>query len=212
MTTVSPGFKTEQESFWHGEFGTSYTDRNAGRILSRSNFLFWGGVLKRTGPIETCFEIGCNRGLNLDAIKTLLPSCKTAGLEINAHAAKESASKGHQIFEGSILAAPPESTGDGKADLTIAAGVLIHIEPTSLEIAYDLLFSISKKFILLSEYFKPSPVAIPYRGYENRLFKRDFACELWAMYPHLRLFDYGFVWSKDPVAPKDDTTWFLFEK
>lgn len=206
-------FTTEQEAFWSGSFGDSYTDRNAGDSIARSNLLFWGGVLKRTGPISSCFEIGCNRGLNLDAIKTLLPACQTTGLEINSHAAQECASKGHQVFEGSILTPPSAATSsNGAADLSVACGVLIHINPDSLPTAYELLFVLSKRFILVSEYFNPVPVAIPYRGHENRLFKRDFAGELWAKYPSLRLVDYGFVWSKDPVAPKDDTTWFLFEK
>lgn len=207
-------FSTEQEAFWSGSFGDAYTDRNDGDVFARSNLLFWGGVLKRTGPIASCFEIGCNRGLNLDAIKTILPICQTSGLEINSHAAKECASKGHQVFEGSILAPPPlaASGSSGIADLSIASGVLIHINPDSLPTSYELLYDLSKKFILVSEYFNPVPVAIPYRGHEDRLFKRDFAGELWSEYPSLRLVDYGFNWSKDPVAPKDDTTWFLFEK
>lgn len=175
--------------------------------------MFWGGVLKRTGPISRCFEIGCNRGLNLDSIKMLLPNCQTAGLEINPHAAAECAAKGHQVFEGTILAAPPVTAGSiGVADLSIASGVLIHINPNNLHTAYELLHRLSTRFILVSEYFNPVPVSIPYRGYDNRLFKRDFAGEIWEQFPSLRLVDYGFIWSKDPVAPKDDTNWFLFEK
>lgn len=210
---ISTDFATEQEAFWSGEFGDAYSDRNHGNTATTSNLLFWGGVLKRTGMIESCFEIGCNIGLNLDAIKTLLPACQTVGLEINSHAAKECASKGHRVFEGTILAPPPDATGsDGVADLSIASGVLIHINPDVLSTAYELLHALSQRFILVSEYFNPQPVAIPYRGHDNRLFKRDFAGELWAQYPSLRLVDYGFIWSKDPVAPLDDTTWFLFEK
>ena len=212
MTNPS-NFSTEQEAFWSGSFGDAYTDRNDGDAVVRSNLLFWGRVLGRTGPISSCFEIGCNRGLNLDAIKTLLSACKTSGLEINSYAAKECAGKGHQVFEGTILA-PPFDVNDSSdlADLSLACGVLIHINPDSLKLAYELLYSQSKRFILVSEYFNPVPVVVPYRGHENRLFKRDFAGELWAQYPSLRLVDYGFVWSKDPLAPKDDTTWFLFEK
>ena len=78
--------------------------------------------------------------------------------------------------------------------------------------AYELPYTLSRKFILISEYFNLAPVSIPYRGHENRLFKRDFAGELWAQYSSLILVDYGFIWSKDPVVPKDDTTWFLFAK
>jgi pseudaminic acid biosynthesis-associated methylase len=211
--TDSTIFSTEQEAFWSGSFGDAYTDRNVGDAIARSNLLFWGGVLKRTGPLASCFEIGCNRGLNLDAIKILLPACRTAGLEINSHAAIECAGRGHQVFEGSILAPPPAAIGSNcVAELSIASGILIHINPDNLNAAYELLYSLSKRFILISEYFNPVPVAIPYRGHENRLFKRDFAGDIWTQYPSLRLVDYGFIWSKDPVAPKDDTTWFLFEK
>lgn len=206
-------FATDQEAFWSGSFGDAYTDRNDGGAITRSNLLFWGQVLRRTGSISSCFEIGCNRGLNLDAIKTLLPSCQASGLEINSHAAQEAASKGHQVFEGSILAPLPASAKlRGAVDLSVSCGVLIHINPDSLSVAYELLHDLSNRFVLISEYFNPVPIAIPYRGHENRLFKRDFAGELWGMYPALRLVDYGFVWSRDPVAPKDDTTWFLFEK
>ena len=56
MTNPST-FSTEQEAFWSGDFGDAYTDRNDGDAIARSNLLFWGGVLKRTGPIKSCFEI-----------------------------------------------------------------------------------------------------------------------------------------------------------
>ena len=213
MTSSTPSFSTDQEAFWNGSFGNNYTDRNDGDIIRRSNLLFWGGVLRRTGAIASCFEIGCNKGLNLDAIRTLLPSCETTGLEINTYAAKECAEKGHNVCEGSIL--EPNSASHvphETAELSIAHHVLIHINPEKLKVAYDLLYSSSNRFILIAEYFSPAPVTITYRGHENRLFKRDFAREIWDQYPSLKLVDYGFVWSKDPVAPKDDSTWFLFEK
>ncbi|MDA7490989.1 pseudaminic acid biosynthesis-associated methylase [Synechococcus sp. AH-707-M23] len=208
----SSDFKTEQEAFWSGDFGDSYTDRNAGEALVRSYLFFWGEVLRLTGPVANCFEIGCNRGLNLDAIKTLMPACKTSGLEINSNAVNECDSRGHRVFEGSILAPPAAVGSSGTVDLSLVCGVLIHINPDSLGLAYELLYTLSNRFILISEYFNPVPVAIPYRGHEERLFKRDFAGEFWAQYPSLRLVDYGFVWRKDPVAPMDDTNWFLFEK
>lgn len=76
------GFATEQEAFWSGSFGDSYTARSNGKDLARSNLYFWGKILKLTGQISSCFEIGCNRGLNLDSIKSYLPDCQTIGLEI----------------------------------------------------------------------------------------------------------------------------------
>lgn len=45
---------------------------------------------------------------------------------------------------------------------------------------YDKLFTASQRYILVAEYYNPSPVEIIYRGHSNRLFKRDFAGELMA--------------------------------
>lgn len=206
-------FTTEQEQFWAGQFGSNYTDRNQSDSLVRANLLFWCKILKRTGPIKSCFELGCNRGLNLDAIKAILPSCKTSGLEINAYAADQCASKGHQVVIESILDASRNSgMAIPAAEMSLIAGVLIHLNPEYLHVAYDLLYATSSRYILISEYFNPVPVEIPYRGHAGRLFKRDFAREIWARYPNLILVDYGFVWSQDPLAPKDDLTWFLFQK
>ena len=204
---------TEQESFWAGEFGNDYTNRNQGANSERSNLLFWSSIIKRTGVVNSCFELGSNRGLNLDAIKALLPDCDTSGLEINSYAADECRSKGHDIYKGSILS-PPDSLNEriSSFHLSFIAGVLIHINPDSLSAAYDLLYKLSSKYVLISEYFNPVPVEVSYRGHSERLFKRDFAREFWAKFSNLELLDYGFVWSEDPVAPKDNLTWFLFRK
>ena len=206
-------FNTDQELFWAGDFGNDYTNRNQGEDIERSNLLFWGSIIKRTGVVNSCFELGCNRGLNLDAVKSLLPSCHTSGLEINSYAADECTSKGHHVYQGSILA-PTASINQSSvsSELSLIAGVLIHINPDSLNIAYDLLYRLSSKYVLISEYFNPVPVELSYRGHSERLFKRDFAREFWAKFPNLALVDYGFVWSEDPVAPKDNLTWFLFRK
>ena len=53
---------------------------------------------------------------------------------------------------------------------------------------------------------------INYRGHENRLFKRDFAGDILAVYKDLELIDYGFFYKGDPAFPKDDITWFLMKK
>ena len=42
-------FATEQETFWSGDFGDAYTDRNYGDAITRSNLLFWGGGIKANG-------------------------------------------------------------------------------------------------------------------------------------------------------------------
>jgi pseudaminic acid biosynthesis-associated methylase len=74
------------------------------------------------------------------------------------------------------------------------------------------MFNASNRYILVAEYFNPSPVAIPYRGHNDRLFKRDFAGEMLDRYYNLELLDYGFAYHRDPLFPQDDITWFMLEK
>ena len=59
-------------------------------------------------------------------------------------------------------------------DLTFTYGVLIHINPDYLDCVYDNLVTGSKKYVLVSEYYNPSPTKISYRAHSDRLFKRDF--------------------------------------
>jgi pseudaminic acid biosynthesis-associated methylase len=101
--------------------------------------------------------------------------------------------------------------GEQAYDLTFTKGVLIHIQPDALSAAYDNLYRLSRRYIMVCEYYNPTPARLDYRGHKDRLFKRDFAGELIDRYG-LKLLDYGFVYHRDPVAPQDDATWFLMEK
>ena len=67
------------------------------------------------------------------------------------------------------------------------------------------------RYVLVAEYYNPAPTSINYRGYGERLFKRDFAGELIDHY-ELKLIDYGFIYKRDNWAPRDDMTWFLLDK
>ena len=86
------------------------------------------------------------------------------------------------------------------------------INPEMLDTVYDKLYESSKKYILVCEYYNPSPVAIDYRGHSDRLFKRDFCGEMLDKYSDLKLIDYGFSYKRDPAFSQDDITWFLMEK
>ncbi len=68
--------KTEQEQFWSGEFGDEYTERNKGDLTLASNTALFAKIMARTRPIQSLIELGANRGLNLQAIKQLLPQIK----------------------------------------------------------------------------------------------------------------------------------------
>ena len=202
--------KTEQEEFWQGNFGDEYVDRNQSDLLLASNTSFFSKVFNRTGKIDSIMEFGCNIGMNLKAIRALLPESNLSGIEINKRAVDDLnkwEGKAH-VIEGSIL----DIELDTRFDLTLIKGVLIHINPERLDDVYTRLYNFSDKYICIAEYYNPTPVTIPYRGHDNRLFKRDFAGELMSKYPDLELVDYGFIYKNDPIFPQDDITWFLMKK
>ena len=203
-------FETPQEQFWAGNFGTEYISRNESPELLASNLNFFSKTLEHAGQITSCIEFGANIGMNLKAIKLLYPKVKLSAIEINNVAAKALASMiGTQnVFEGSIF----DFQADEQSELVLIKGVLIHINPEKLGIVYEKLYNSSSKYILVCEYYNPSPVTITYRGHNDRLFKRDFAGELLDKYLDLKLIDYGFSYRRDTAFPQDDITWFLLKK
>lgn len=203
-------FKTEQETFWAGAFGTEYIQRNQGDALLASNLDFFAKALRATRGVQTCIEFGANIGMNLKALKLLHPTLEQHGIEINADAARELAQviSPKNVYQSSILDFNPPQTWD----LVMIKGVLIHINPDVLPQVYDKLVASSGRYLLVAEYYNPAPVAIPYRGHADRLFKRDFAGEIMDRHPQMQLVDYGFAYRRDPNFPQDDITWFLMEK
>lgn len=199
--------RTEQETFWAGAFGDTYTDRNATTHLVSQVALFTK-ILARTEGVDSAFELGANCGTNLRALRTLLPKARLGGVEINRHAYEQMRQiEGVQAVHGSLLdLGPPEPCA-----LTFTSGVLIHIAPDRLPVAYAKLVEASRRYVVVIEYYNPTPVEVSYRGHTEKLFKRDFAGELLDAFA-LRLVDYGFVWRRDPNFPADDVTWFLLEK
>lgn len=203
-------YTTPQEGFWAGQFGSEYIGRNDSDRLLASNLNFFAKALKQAGRVSSCTEFGANIGMNLKALQLLYPGIELRGIEINPDAAKQLGGEigRENVYEGSIFDYPITEN----VDITLIKGVLIHINPDMLPVVYDKLYSASKRFILVCEYYNPSPVAVSYRGHTDRLFKRDFAGEMMDKYPDLSLVDYGFAYRRDPAFPQDDITWFLMEK
>lgn len=196
-------YATRQEDLWAGEFGDAYTERCANGVAN--NIALFSRVLERTSAVRSVLELGANRGLNLVAIKTLLPDAQLSAVEINARAAREIPTY-VSVTVGTLL----DYDGQEQFDMTISKGLLIHIAPENLPQAYEVLYRSSRRYIVLCEYFNPTPVEVPYRGNLRSLWKRDFAREMLDQYP-LSVVDYGFVWSQDPF-PQDNLNWWLMEK
>lgn len=203
-------YQTEQEEFWASAFGTDYINRNRDERLLASNISFFAKTLSAARELRSCVEFGANIGMNLRALRLLYPEMNLHGIEINPDAAHELKQflGTENVLQASILdiAAPPV------CDLSLVKGVLIHINPDALPHVYEKLVAATGRYLLVSEYYNPTPVAIPYRGHSNRLFKRDFAGEIMDQHPEMRLIDYGFIYRHDPNFPQDDITWFLMEK
>jgi len=199
---------SDQEKFWATNFGNEYIDRNNSNSLLFAKIELWKKILSATTGVETATEFGCNIGLNLLALKEINSKIKLTGYEINSDAVKVAKS----IVDADIIQSsftthlPPEPV-----DVSFTCGVLIHIHPKDLSIAYQNLFNFTKKYIVVAEYYNPTPVAVEYRGHSDKLFKRDFAGDLIREF-NLKLVDYGFVYRGDNYAPLDDVTWFLLEK
>ena len=201
-------YKTEQENFWSGTFGDQYILRNQSEKLFHSKIAMWARLLKSANNINSIREMGCNIGLNLLAINRLQPTVSLSAIEINKTAAEEARKlEIAEIYDGSFI----QDLNLEPVDLTFTSGVLIHIHPDYLKYAYDNLVNQSKKYVLIVEYYNPEPVEVLYRGYSNKMFKRDFAGDLIEKYD-LNLVDYGFIYKRDNWAPQDDTNWFLLQK
>jgi spore coat polysaccharide biosynthesis protein SpsF len=178
--------------------------------LLASNLGFFVRALRSVRGVKSCIEFGANIGMNLKAIKLLHPGMQAHGIEINAEAARQLATliAPSNVHHSSILDFVPER----QWDLTLIKGVLIHTNPEMLLQVYDKLFAACGRYLLVAEYYNPTPVAVAYRGHSNQLFKRDFAGEIMDRHPQLQLIDHGFAYRRDPNFPQDDITWFLMEK
>lgn len=201
---------TPQEEFWAGNFGDEYADRNKGVQWIANNIALFSKIFVHTRGIKSIIEFGANIGLNLKAIRHLMPHAELSAIEINDKAVTELHQWGDlkNIYPISILDFEPTEQND----FAFIKGVLIHINPDMLPQVYEKLYRASKKYICVAEYYNPTPVTVPYRGHEDRLFKRDFSGEMLDKYPDLALIDYGFAYHRDPNYPQGDITWFLLKK
>jgi spore coat polysaccharide biosynthesis protein SpsF len=145
-------FKTDQEHFWAGKFGTEYIQRNQGDTLLASNLAFFAKALHAARRTTSVLEFGANIGMNLKALKLLYPVQEQYGIEINADAAKELAKviPADHVYHTSILDFAPTTT----YDIVLIKGVLIHINPDMLPLVYEKLVAACGKYLLVTQQFQ----------------------------------------------------------
>jgi pseudaminic acid biosynthesis-associated methylase len=198
----------EQEKFWKGGFGDEYIERNKLDAIS-SNIAFFSEIIGKTNNIKSVLEFGCNVGNNLRAIERIIPNSELYGVEINSKAVEILKNSSNvNVEECSIINYVPSR----KFDLVLVKAVLIHVDQNELNSIYKNIYDCADKYIIIAEYYSPTPAPVIYRGNKNKLCKRDFAGEFMQQYPDTSLLDYGFKYHKDNVFPQDDITWFLIKK
>lgn len=82
-------YKTEQEQFWAGEFGTQYIGRNPENFEFMGRASLFSRIMSRTPNIKSCIEFGANIGNNLKVLQQMIPDVELAAVEINASAVAE---------------------------------------------------------------------------------------------------------------------------
>jgi pseudaminic acid biosynthesis-associated methylase len=197
---------TQQLQAWEGDFGVAYTERNLVdwhvRLPAFQQMLH--GL-----DLQRVLEVGCNRGHNLMVLADLLgQGCDVVGVEPNRYAlelARQATTKAG-VLHGDIFDLPFK---DSFFDMVFTAGVLIHVAPTDLPAALAELHRVSRRYLLVIEYFAHQEEAIRYRDQDGLLWKRDFLRSYLDQFPHLSLVQQGY-WGVD--SGFDRTHWWLLEK
>lgn len=186
--------KTQQEKFWSSNFGKDYIKRNYFSPDKLNSLYIKNYGISRSkinknllGKIKTnnVLEVGCNIGSQLVMLQS--QGFKNLyGIEIYDKAVELSKklTKNINIIQGSGFDIPFK---DNYFDLVFTSGVLIHINPKDLKRIMAEIYRVSKKYIWGFEYFNSTHIAVPYRGYKNRLWKGDFMNLYREMFPDLKL-------------------------
>lgn len=173
---------TEQIEQWVGQFGKEYTERNPLTLeeLDASYKIKYG--ITRTelneqflGNIDRSIkilEVGSNVGTQLQCLQEM-GFQNLYGIELQADAVELSKSRTRHIniIQGSAFDIPFK---DGYFDLVFTSGVLIHINPSDIDIVLKEIYRCTREYIWGLEYYADTYTEIPYRGQNNLLWKANF--------------------------------------
>lgn len=204
---------TAQLLFWRGEFGGDYIERNSANAQNlRARVAMWSEIMRSVSgvPPRSILEVGSNIGNNLRALQALT-GAKLYAVEPNAQARavllQDGVVEPDCAFEGIAANIP---LADHTVEMAFTCGVLIHIHPDDLLASCKEIYRVSSQYIACVEYFSDKPEMIPYRGHDDRLFKRDFGGFWMDKFPDLRVLGCGFLWKR--ITGLDNLTWWIFEK
>lgn len=172
---------SHQREFWSGTFGDSYIDRNDSIDTNNKTYKNETGVtveeifnefFEKIDRKSRILELGCNIGVNLEILKKMGFS-DLHGLEINKKGVEIARSKNPDITF--IHSSIEEYHNNKEFDLVFTAGVLIHINPKSLNQIIQKIISLTSKYVFGLEYYADKLVTINYRDNTNTCWKQNFS-------------------------------------
>lgn len=209
----------EQLKNWKGKFGDYYVDRNLPSYKNlKDRRIFWNSILPKESEYYSILEIGANVGVNITAISDI----NHAWSDSKTYYAIEPNEKAREFlksfFEAPnfVLLRQDSHAGnielkDNAADLVFTCGVLIHIHPDNIPDALKEMYRVSRKYIIISEYFSPEFREIKYRGEDNMLWAGDYGGIMLDKYPNnLKLVATHFHWKR--TTGMDNLTTWVFQK
>ena len=119
------------------------------------------------------YEVGCNAGWNLSAIRRASPDVALHGVEVNGRAYRQARAAGivglHNAPALEIL-----RFYESEFDLVFTAGVLIHVAPAEIEATMRAIVNASADYVLAVEYAADKEEEVEYRGEHRALWKRPY--------------------------------------
>jgi len=201
---------TKQLKTWSEEFGKEYTDRNAlkpeelDEILGKrysgltKTTIFNDMLVKRIATDAKILEIGSNLGIQLQLLHKLCPSLNLFGVEPGHYAIEQGRARSNKInfVPGNAFDVPFK---DGYFDVVMTNGVLIHIAPTEIPLAFAEIYRTSKRYIFFHEYYAEQPQEIEYRGSEGLMWKMNYMDAFLKQFPDVKMVEVRQLpWSDSP--------------
>jgi pseudaminic acid biosynthesis-associated methylase len=194
------------EALWAGDFGNDYVERNIRAYDERGPF--WTSLLTTVRP-ESALEVGSNVGGNLQWVTQHVTPERVVGVDVNRRALEELQDRLPGV-RGVNSSARDLPFPDRTFDLVFTMGVLIHQPEESLPLVMDEMVRVAGRYLLCGEYYDAETTEVPYRGYRNALFRRDYGGLFATRYANcLQLAIHGFLGTEDGF---DNVTWWLFER
>ena len=170
----------DQQNFWKGEFGEEYRKRCNTVEYQNSSYKQRTGITEEEAFLKIfkgidkksrILEVGCNIGLKLSILEKMGFE-NLFGLEINENSFKIAKKLNPKIkfFNSSI----EEFETSEKFDFIYTATVLVHINPSIMELIMSKMINLTKKYIGGLECLSENITEVKYRNNSNTLWKQNF--------------------------------------